>query len=193
MDFEPSELVRVVAIGESSVGKTAIISRLVNGYFPPNDRPTIGSMFILHKVQIEDEFIEIQLWDTAGQERFRSLGPVYYRSASAALVIFDLSQPNTFFKLSNWISSFIDIAGNDTIIAIVANKFDLIESSTLSIEETQEWAKSKGYLFFVTSAKEGIGINELFLTISKELIKKKKNLNKKNLNLKIEKNKNNCC
>lgn len=170
-----SSLARVITIGESSVGKTAILTRLMSGEYTGSDKPTVGASFIIHSEMIEGEVVQMQIWDTAGQERFRSLGPIYYRNAKAGILVFDFTSYESFERLDQWISQFIDIAGSNTVVAIVGNKIDLESDSRLSTDMVSKWAKARGYMFFATSALTGEGIDVLFRQIAVELKHRQKN------------------
>ena len=163
------DFVRVVLVGDSSVGKTSIISRLISGEFIPDEQSTVGAMFVLYKVQSNDQSIDLQIWDTGGQERFRSLGPIYYRNSRAGIVVFDISKLETYENLNSWIEDFTNTAGSDVLIYVVANKTDL--EPQIPIEDVENWATQRGYYFFATSAYNGDGINELFQSIGENLLK----------------------
>ena len=177
MDFHPKgALVRVVLIGDSAVGKTSIINRLVNNTFNSKETTTIGATFLLFSQRTEtDAEIELQIWDTAGQEKFRSLGPIYYRDSSACVAVFDLTSRKSFEDLNYWISTFKSIAGNDTVVAVAGNKCDM-DGAAVSIEEASEYCRKNGYIFFPTSAKSGENVNELFKKLSGELVRYSKKL-----------------
>ena len=173
MDLDdPLSLYRVVTIGDSAVGKTSIINKLVNGTFDSHEQSTIGAMFVLHVEEVEKTRVEMQIWDTAGQEKFRSLGPIYYRNAAAGIVVFDLTSQASFENLNQWVEAFTSITGSNVVIAIVGNKSDLTESRQVSSEIAQQWADSHEFLYFETSALTGAGLNELFHRVGVELAKK---------------------
>ena len=179
MDIQNRDnLHRVVTIGETSVGKTAIITQLVKRTFNPNEKSTVGAMFFIYNEKVDNELIEMQIWDTAGQERFRSLGPIYYRGAEAAVVVFDYTSLTSFEKLQNWVSAFQDVAGAETIIFIVGNKIDLKENIQVQEEVAENWAKDNGFRFFSTSALTGHGIQETFheLAVAIKASSKKKTI-----------------
>ena len=127
-------------------------------------------MFILHKEQVNGEVIEMQIWDTAGQERFRSLGPIYYRNASAAVAVFDVTRSHSFDDLDGWLKQFISVAPDTALICIVANKIDLMKNAEIPIETAKEWAEKRGYLFHLTSAKTGEGIPDLFKMVAVNMV-----------------------
>lgn len=173
MEMNSSSLYRVVTIGDSAVGKTSLINCLMGSDFNPNEQSTVGAMFILHVEEYEGKRMELQVWDTAGQEKFRSLGPIYYRNADVAVVVFDMTNSLTYENLDSWISSFIETAGTDSIIAIVGNKYDLADQRKVERSTVERWSLEKGYMFFETSAVTGHGIKEMFAKISEELYNRK--------------------
>jgi small GTP-binding protein len=172
-----SKLFRVVTIGDTCVGKTSIISQLVQGQFDSDQPSTVGAMFVLHAEVINGRRIEMQVWDTAGQERFRSLGPIYYRNASAALVVFDLTRPDTFKRIESWIGAFLNIAGDRALVCVVGNKADLEESLAVTDEEVKSWAEQRHCPYLKTSAKTGLGVRTVFHTIAEELVKREAQIN----------------
>ena len=162
---------RVVTIGDASVGKTSLTSRLVDKTFNQFEPSTVGANYQTHTVSANGEFIVLQIWDTAGQEKFKSLSPIYFRNALAAVVVFSLVNRRSFEKLNDWIKSFKDVAGEQALVYIAANKKDLVEDYEISIEEAKEWAESQGFKFFATSAKTGENVNELFTELAIDLQK----------------------
>jgi small GTP-binding protein len=167
-----TKLFRVITIGDTSVGKTSIITKLVRGEFEAEKQSTVGAMFVAHVEILGSRRIEMQVWDTAGQERFRSLGPIYYRNAAAAIVVFDVTSSETFKRLDNWIHAFLSIAGERAFICIVGNKIDLVDSIAVSDTEVREWAEAHHFPYVKTSAKTGAGVRELFRAVAEELLKR---------------------
>lgn len=176
---EKSPILRVVTIGDTSVGKTSIITRLIQGRFNENEKTTIGAMFLLHQEKVEGATLEMQIWDTAGQEKFKSLGPIYYRGAVAAIVVFDWTCETSFTNIGEWVKAFLESCGTDASIILIGNKSDLESEYQVELEEAQRYARENGYLLFSTSAATGSGIHEAFAGIAKE-IKSKLRLEKMN-------------
>ena len=170
---------RVVTIGDESVGKTSLTSRLVNNKFNPYEPGTIGANYQQYNTIIDGININIQIWDTAGQEKFKSLSPIYFRNSSAAIIVFSLTNRSTFNRLNEWITTYKEVAGHESIIYIAANKSDLINEYQIGIEEVKEWAKINEFPIFITSAKDGIGINEIFENLSIQLLKSKESKSQK--------------
>lgn len=165
-------LYRVVTIGDSAVGKTSVISCLMGNEFNPNEQSTVGAMFILHVEEVQGKRLELQVWDTAGQEKFKSLGPIYYRNADVAVVVFDKTNTMSYENINSWINSFIETAGTDAIIAVVGNKCDLANQCQVAEETARKWASEKGYLYFETSAVTGEGVKSMFKEIGEFLYRK---------------------
>lgn len=162
---------RVVVIGESNVGKTSILNKLANDNFNINELPTIGSNYQTYVHQIQGVKIELEIWDTAGQERFRALGTLSYRGANAALIVYDQTKKDTFESLEMWIKTFTDCVGDGKVIFIVANKSDLpVKDEGINYEEAENWAASKNYRIYQTSARSGQGIKELFADLAKSIL-----------------------
>uniref|UniRef100_A0A1D1Z218 Ras-related protein Rab-21 n=1 Tax=Anthurium amnicola TaxID=1678845 RepID=A0A1D1Z218_9ARAE len=116
----------------------------------------------------------LSLKDTAGQERFHALGPIYYRDADAALLVYDITDNDTFVRVRKWVKELQQMASKNIIMAIAANKSDLIRSKKFDLQEAESYAASIGARLFVTSAKFGTGIDEVFLHIATSLVQLKK-------------------
>ena len=167
-----ARLQRIVTIGDTAVGKTSIITRLVYSRFNENEKSTVGAMFVLHQEKVGDETVEMQIWDTAGQERFKSLGPIYYRGSAAAVIVFDLTSQQTFNKVSEWLSDFSDVAGRDCAIMVLGNKSDMADEREVSREDAEQLARKIDAIYFETSALTGSGIREAFAALAVELKKR---------------------
>jgi small GTP-binding protein len=161
METEEKLTFRVVTIGDSSVGKTSIINRFLRDTFEPDEPNTIGVLYDSFVQECNGTPIEIQLWDTARQEQYRALGPVYYRNAGAALVVFDVSNRSSFENISDWIRSFRNVSAESATVIIIGNKCDRCDRA-VSPEDAKLWAKSNGAPYIETSAKTGQGVNFLF-------------------------------
>jgi small GTP-binding protein len=153
---------RVVLIGDSGVGKTSLVSRLIDDSFDAFMGPTMMSQWQRFTYEADSQRVELQIWDTAGQEKFRSLGPLYYRKAAAAIAVFDITNSQSFNNLDCWISTFIDIAGTETTIFVAGNKADIEAQRQVTARDAANWAHDKGANFYETSAKEGLNVREMF-------------------------------
>ncbi|SCU86593.1 LAME_0D06854g1_1 [Lachancea meyersii CBS 8951] len=168
----PVTSIKLVLLGEAAVGKSSIVLRFVSNDFAENKEPTIGAAFLTQRVNMGDHTIKFEIWDTAGQERFASLAPMYYRNAQAALVVYDVTKPQSFIKARHWVKELHEQASKDIVIALVGNKLDMIESGAerkVAREEAENLAQQEGLLFFETSAKTGSNVNEVFLGIGQKI------------------------
>lgn len=118
---------------------------------------------------LEDRTIRLQLWDTAGQERFRSLIPSYIRDSAAAVVVYDITNVNSFQQTTKWIDDVRTERGSDVIIMLVGNKTDLADKRQVSIEEGERKAKELNVMFIETSAKAGYNVKQLFRRVAAAL------------------------
>lgn len=162
---------RVVLIGNAYVGKTALIMKYVNRTIQQQYEETVGAAFHTYQTKFEDKQYTIQVWDTAGQEKYRSLGPVYYRNTIAAILVFDITDRQSFQDLSGWIENFRSVAGSKPLIFIVGNKADLESNHKVDETEIQQFAEEHGYPYFITSALSGLNVDFLFQSVSEQVIR----------------------
>ncbi|KAG0169178.1 Ras- protein Rab6 [Apophysomyces sp. BC1015] len=118
---------------------------------------------------LEDKTVRLQLWDTAGQERFRSLIPSYIRDSSVAVVVYDISNRNSFLSTTKWIDDVRAERGNEAIVVLVGNKTDLNEKREVTMEEGEKKSKELQVMFIETSAKAGHNVKPLFRRIAQAL------------------------
>jgi len=163
--------VKIVLLGEMSTGKTSLVHRLVKNSFSDRVEPTIGAAFLVHTLQIGDQTVKLEIWDTAGQERYRSLAPMYYRGAAAALVVYDITKTNSFETMKKWVDELRTRASADISIVVVGNKTDLEAERTVTPEMVQELKTELNLpCCLECSAKTGDGVTEVFEAICKLLI-----------------------
>ncbi|XP_064221348.1 ras-related protein Rab-6A isoform X2 [Aotus nancymaae] len=165
-DFgNPLRKFKLVFLGEQSVGKTSLITRFMYDSFDNTYQATIGIDFLSKTMYLEDRTIRLQLWDTAGQERFRSLIPSYIRDSAAAVVVYDITNVNSFQQTTKWIDDVRTERGSDVIIMLVGNKTDLADKRQVSIEEGERKAKELNVMFIETSAKAGYNVKQADLEL----------------------------
>ncbi|EPQ18865.1 Ras-related protein Rab-21 [Myotis brandtii] len=129
-----------------------------------------GASFLTKKLNIGGKRVNLAIWDTAGQERFHALGPIYYRDSNGAILVYDITDEDSFQKVKNWVKELRKMLGNEICLCIVGNKIDLEKERHVSIQEAESYAESVGAKHYHTSAKQNKGIEELFLDLCKRMI-----------------------
>ncbi|KAJ2156609.1 GTP-binding protein of the rab/ypt [Coemansia sp. RSA 552] len=160
---------KFVFLGESAVGKSSIVTRFARNEFNQYNESTIGAAFMTKDVDIGGTTATLRIWDTAGQERYKSLAPMYYRGAEGAVVVYDITQEESFGKAKAWISELQRQTDSKTAVALVGNKLDLGAQRTVSTDEGARYAGEVGALFFETSAQSGQNVAELFVALAKKV------------------------
>ena len=155
-------LLKYIIIGDAAVGKSNLLLRYAHGQFKEEYQLTIGVEFGAKNIKIDNKSFRIQIWDTAGQENFRSITRAYYKNSCCALVVYDISNRESFDHISNWIEDCKNQSPKTIFMCLVGNKCDLNEKRQVSIEEGREFAEKNGMIFFETSAKTGQNVEEDF-------------------------------
>ena len=170
------QMLKFLLLGDSGVGKTAILNQYVDRKFNELYKATIGSDFSSKQVDIDGIFITLNIWDTAGQERFQSLGPTFYRGTDCCILVYDVTKPQSFENIKKWKNEFTMQLGlsdsDDFPFLLLGNKTDLPEKS---VEETtaREYAKNNGdMLFYEVSSKIGDNIQEAFISLAKKTLER---------------------
>mmetsp|Transcript_59489 Transcript_59489/g.129306 ORF Transcript_59489/g.129306 Transcript_59489/m.129306 type:complete len:205 (+) Transcript_59489:46-660(+) len=162
---------KLVLLGDSAVGKSSLVLRFVRGQFFEYQESTIGAAFLTQTVALNDTTVKFEIWDTAGQERYHSLAPMYYRGAAAAIVVYDITNPDSFNRAKNWVRELQRQGNPNIVIALSGNKSDLASKRKVEPEEAKGYAEENGIMFMETSAKTASNVNELFVQIARKLPK----------------------
>lgn len=163
---------KVVLLGEGCVGKTSVVLRYVENKFNDKHLTTLQASFLNKKLNISGKRVNLAIWDTAGQERFHALGPIYYRDSNGAILVYDITDEDSFQKVKNWVKELRKMLGSDICLCIVGNKIDLEKERHVSVDEAESYAVSVGAKHFHISAKLNKGIEEMFLDLSKNMLEK---------------------
>jgi Ras-related protein Rab-1A len=163
-------LVKILIIGDASVGKSSILLRYTNDIHTDEYLSTIGLDFKIKTIKMNNVNIKLQLWDTAGQERYRTLTSSFLRSSHAVIITYDVTNEDSFFNIKNWMEN-IHQYNNNGEVFLVANKVDS-DDRIISTENGKKLAEKYNILFFECSAKSGYNINETFETIA-DIVSKK--------------------
>ncbi len=166
-------VIKVVLLGSSGVGKSSIIFRYVTEDWDETMQTTLGASFMDKQVTYQGVPFKFQIWDTAGQEKYAPLAQMYYRDANVAVLVYDITNRESFYNLKTWYLELAEKGPKDIMLAIVGNKCDLRDSEQVSTAEGEKYAKDCDAMFMKTSAKEKIGVFELFETICDKLIAEK--------------------
>lgn len=151
-DYAPN--IKIVLLGESTVGKTSIVNVVHGGEFVPEQTATIGACFHIKVMRVGDVSIKLHIWDTAGQERFRSLAPMYYRDAQFAVLVYAVNNRDSFQTIETWYRGLVDDCLSMPHVLLVGNKIDLVDERKVQREEGEELAAKLNAKFFEVSAKE---------------------------------------
>ena len=163
---------KIVLVGEAGVGKTSIITQFIDNYFEEDLQASTGASFSAKNLVFDNgEKLRVEIWDTAGQERYRSLSKIFFQNSGAVVFVFDITRKSSFEEIkSYWIKQVKESVSNNIIKVLAANKYDLFDREEVDEEEARKFAEENNSLFFLTSAKSSIGINELFIGISKKFM-----------------------
>ncbi|ODV84719.1 hypothetical protein CANARDRAFT_28866 [[Candida] arabinofermentans NRRL YB-2248] len=160
---------KIVFLGDQGVGKTSLITRFMYDTFDSHYAATIGIDFLSKTMYLDDKTIRLQLWDTAGQERFRSLIPSYIRDSNVAIIVYDITNKDSFTNINKWFNYIKEERGSNVLIILVGNKSDL-ENKVITNEEGEIQCNKLGANFFIeTSSKNGYNVKNLFKKVAKLL------------------------
>ena len=162
-EFAPAEMIfKIIIVGDLSSGKTNIVTQYISHKFVQDSQPTIGVEMFNKDFQINEDKVSAQIWDTAGQEKYNALTSSYYKGAKGALVVYDITQESTFFKVEQFAKDLREKSDKNVYMILVGNKIDLEENRKVSKEEGKILADKLKMGFFEVSAKNGTGIEDLF-------------------------------
>ena len=166
MANKPNSQIRLklLIIGDSAVGKTSMLLKYTDNFFPESHLATIGVEFKTKEVEYNGYKIELQIWDTAGQERFKSITKSFFRNANGIIFVYDITQKNSFKNVKDWIK---DSEANDYGFQriLVGNKIDLQNKREVLLEDAKEWADKKNLEVIEASAKTGANIDKAVMKL----------------------------
>ena len=167
-------LFKIVIIGDSNVGKSCLLIRFADDCFTENYITTIGVDFRFRTLNIGKNNVKLQIWDTAGQERYRTITNAYYRGADAIVLVADSTDMKSFEDIPDWLTEVSKYVPEDTFKILLINKADVSDDEKVITEEiTKKFHEETGIFVIETSAKTGMNVDEAFIQITKELLKKK--------------------
>ena len=161
---------KVLLLGNSDVGKSSMLLRFVDSVWNDAFTPTIGVDFKVKTLEINNKRVKMQIWDTAGQERFRTVVSTYFRGAHGILLLYDVTNKDSFKNLENWLIEIEKNSNQKVLKILIGNKCDLTEDREITTEEGQTFANRNGMEFMETSAKMNTNVSEAFTTLGKLMI-----------------------
>ncbi|XP_068125649.1 ras-related protein Rab-7b [Hyperolius riggenbachi] len=164
---------KINIIGPLGAGKTSILNQYVHKWFRNDYRNTLGAHILSKIMQVEQKSLKLQIWDTGGQERFRSLVSSFYKGSDGCMLVFDVTDHDSFVSLETWRKDFMDKIQTPTgafPMIILGNKIDLKERQ-VSKDTAETWCKEWKLPYFEVSAKDNINVEMAFETLAKRSLK----------------------
>lgn len=165
-------LFKLLIIGDSGVGKSSLLLRFADNTFSASYITTIGVDFKIRTINIKGQKVKLQIWDTAGQERFRTITSTYYRGTQGVIVVFDVTNPESFLNVKRWLHE-IDSNCENVQKVLVGNKIDEPVRRVVSEVEARNFATSIGIRYFETSAKENLNVEQMFHSLTENVLEVK--------------------
>ncbi|KAH0487368.1 MAG: hypothetical protein KVP17_001899 [Porospora cf. gigantea B] len=162
-------LFKLLVIGDSGVGKSCVLLRFADDTFMDSYISTIGVDFKIRTIKLDDSVVKLSIWDTAGQERFKTITSSYYRGSHGIMVVYDVTDRDSFEHVHNWMKEIDNYAASDVTKFLVGNKCDLGHQKTVSYEEGKALADEYGIKFMETSAKNNHNVDEAFFIMAAEI------------------------
>ena len=158
---------KVIVIGDSGVGKTTFISRLIDR-FEENAASTFGVSYVTKELKIDDILVHFDIWDTAGQEKYHAVNRSFYVDSKICIIVYDITNKSTFNNACNfWYKAITNEITGNIIIGLAGNKSDLYSKEEVREEEAINYAQEKNMIFSLTSSYDNTGVNELFYKLGK--------------------------
>ena len=170
MEKDYDFLFKLIIVGDTLVGKSSLLSKYVDDLFLEDIEPTIGVDFKVKTIKVKEKYIKLQIWDTAGREKFHNIIISYFRGSSGILLLYDITNKESFKNISKWIKINETSTSMENIKVLVGNKCDLDDNRVVSEEEGKRLAKDYDMIFFEASAKTGKNINEIFYSLVTKIV-----------------------
>ena len=169
-DEEDYRLYKILLLGDCAVGKSCLLLRYCENSFQESHLSTIGLDFRLKTISLENNRkIRIQIWDTAGEDRFRSITRNYYKGAHGIVLIYDVTDQQSFQHIKDWVDKIKEESKEGVIIYLVGNKIDLIDKRIITNADGKKLSEEIKIKYYETSAKDSIGVNEVFENLVKDM------------------------
>lgn len=169
MSVSYHHLFKILLVGDSGVGKSALLLRFADDAFNESCPSTIGIDFKSRIVQVNGQPVKLQVWDAAGQERFRSLSTAYYRGAHGVIIVYDVTSMESFSNVKKWLDEVGHMAAANVTVFLIGAKIDLAANQVVDSRAARELADTVGITFIETSAKTGFNVDQAFLNIATDI------------------------
>lgn len=163
-------LFKLLIIGDSGVGKSSLMNRFSDNVFSESYINTIGVDFKIRTIEVNGKMIKLQIWDTAGQERFRTIVSSYYRGAHGIMIVFDITDKDSFNNVRMWTEEIRKYAIDNVKTILIGNKADFESKRQVEYSEAKEYADSMNMTYFETSAKTALNVEKSFFELATLLI-----------------------
>ncbi|KAF8346280.1 ras-domain-containing protein [Amanita rubescens] len=164
--------VKLLLIGNSSVGKTSLLLRFSDSRWFPEDEAsaTIGIDVKVREMEVRGKKVLLSVWDTAGQERYRTITSSYYRGAQGVILVYDVTSRKTFDGLARWYDDIENKISTPVVKVLIGNKVDKESSREVTTSEGEAYARRMDSLFVEASAKTGVGVTEMFRVVVEKIL-----------------------
>lgn len=162
-------LFKLLIIGDSGVGKSSLMNRFSDNIFTESYINTIGVDFKIRTINMDGKMIKLQIWDTAGQERFRTIVSSYYRGAHGIMIVFDITDKETFMNVRMWCEEIKKHAAPNVRTMLIGNKADFNTKRQVDFTEAKEFADNMNMTYFETSAKTALNVEKSFYELASML------------------------
>ncbi|OMH80557.1 Ras-related protein Rab-1A [Zancudomyces culisetae] len=169
MNPEYDYLFKLLLIGDSGVGKSCLLLRFADDTYTESYISTIGVDFKIRTIELDGKTVKLQIWDTAGQERFRTITSSYYRGAHGIIVVYDVTDADSFKNVGLWLNEIERYASEGVNKLLVGNKCDLSDQRVVDFTQAKEFADAKGIPVLETSAKDSTNVEQAFLAMAKQI------------------------
>ncbi len=170
---DPEFLLKVVIVGDSSVGKTCLLYQFCQNRYNATTKPTIGIDYLTYDTAVDNKKVTVHFWDTAGQEKFRGLTTAYYKNCHGMILVYDIANRKTFDSLTRWFGEIEAYAQQQTVIYLIGNKADLEDRRQVSLLEGSTLGEQKGMTFHELSAKTNYDgkVQRVFTELIEEVVR----------------------
>lgn len=166
IDTDYDYVFKLLVVGDSGVGKSSLLTRFTDSTFCPGYISTIGVDFKMRTIELGGKIVKLQIWDTAGQERFKNITTSYYRGASGVIIVYDVTDLDSFNNVKQWLAECERYANDNVCKLLVGNKSDLADKRCVDVTAVQEFVERTGIAHIEASAKAAVNVDKAFLRLA---------------------------